>query len=218
MNKIVVFDLDLTLINVDSSSTWCQYMVDHNIASDPNFLNEEKILIERYENGTLDVNDYIKFSMKPLLNIPIVKIEQIMSEFVEQKILSHVYPQALELIEQYKKQGCHLLIISASAAFIVKQIAKHLGIENVIAIEVEQKDGYFTDKIHGIPSFKEGKIIRYKEYIKDHTKFDSLTFYSDSINDLPLLEEADKAYVVNPNEHMLKESKKRGFEIVHWKL
>lgn len=214
---VVVFDLDHTLIKADSSTLWCKYMYQHGIATEDNFLQQEQELMQLYAQGLMNVHDYIAFSMRPLLNLTIDKVQTLIQDYVSTTIVPLIYPQAKALIEQYKNLEVEILIISASASFIVKEIAKYLKIDNVIGLEVAQYNNCYTDKIEGIPAFKEGKVIKLEEFLKSNNRsIQNISFYTDSINDLPLLQRANNAYVVNPDDKLLSIAKAHNYKILFW--
>lgn len=216
-SDLVVFDLDYTLINADCSTLWCEYMYKHNLTCGEAFLKQEQELMKLYDQGTMDVHDYIAFSMQPLLTVPIDKVQALIHDYVSNILVPTIFPQALKLIDYYKSIGTDMLIISASASFIVKEIAKHLKIDNVIGIDVVQKNGFYINKIEGIPSYKEGKVFKLEQFIQAHKQYTGkISFYTDSINDLSLLQKADIAYVVNPNASLQEIAKVNGYEILNW--
>ena len=173
--ELYVFDMDFTLLDVDSSTYWCRYLVEKGIVKDPNFLQQEAALMKQYDAGTMDVHDYIAFSMSVLSQ--------------------HVYPEARALISSLQQEGARILVISASAAFIVRSAAA----------------------FHGHPPFQGGKVDCLKAWQQAHGLEQAVVhFWTDSSNDLPLCRYADHAWVVNPSASFAEQAKQLGFPILHW--
>lgn len=190
-------------------------MVEKGIVEDPNFLAKEKALMDLYDKGQMEVRDYIEFSMKPLLRFTKDEVKNFVSSYVKRDLVTKFYPEALSLIQEYKQRGVEMIIISATASFIVKEVAKYLGIDTVLAIDIKSNGDFYSTKIASTPSFKEGKVIRLEQYLRDQDKkFNNIIFYSDSINDMPLFLRADEKYVVNPSQFFEKIAKEHNFSIL----
>ncbi|MFD2178477.1 HAD family hydrolase [Veronia pacifica] len=216
---LYVFDLDETLIHADSSVLWNQFIVEKGLVTSPDFLEEDKRLMDQYASGDQDLNEYLSFAIAPLLSIPVEKIAELVDECVESKILSTVYPQARTLIETLRAQGKEMLIISASSSFIVEGVGKRLGIPVALGVDLEKSNGCYTSKVRGVPSYKEGKVTRLKSWIAAQNKtFDSIHFFTDSINDLPSCLNADFVYLVNPCPKLREYAKDTQWEILNWSL
>ena len=214
-----IFDLDETLVRCDSSSLFCEYLVESGLVEDPAFLTKERQLIEQYSNQQIPIDDYIKFQLAPLNNLSISEIERLAVDFVATKIHQCIYPQGRELLQQLAQQGHRILIISATAAFIVKAVARELGVEEVIAIDLTEINNKFTGEIQGVPSYREGKVIRLKQWLgQQRESLEQAHFYSDSINDLPLLELVDTPIVTNPDTGLAKIAKQRHWQLLNWQL
>lgn len=215
---LYVFDLDHTLINGDSSTMWCHYMVDNFIVKDPKFLDKEKALMNAYDRGEMDVHDYIAFSMPPLSSIPKEKVNKLVDEYVEKIIADKIFKEAKDLLRRLEQAKEQILLISASADFIVNAVAKFIGIKDVIAVKILVDNGFYTDKIEGVPSFKEGKVICLEKYLMEHPDIDGkITFYTDSINDLPLCLKADNVFTVNPGLLLRQKALDNNWPILNWK-
>ena len=215
---LYVFDLDHTLINGDSSTMWCHYMVDNSIVKDPDFLNKEKALMNAYDRGEMDVHDYIAFSMPPIASIPKDKVDALVAEYVKTVVADKIFKEAKDLLIKLEEEKEQILLISASADFIVKAVAKSIGIKDVIAVKIRVENGFYTNKIEGVPSFKEGKVICLEKYLMDHPQIDGkITFYTDSINDLPLCLTADEVFTVNPGLLLRQKALENNWPILNWK-
>ena len=134
---LYVFDLDYTLIDADSSTLWCRYMVENHIAEDPDFLNKEKRLMDAYDRGELNVHDYIAFSMPPITKIPKEKVDAIVDDFVKNTFSNLIFKEAKELLNELKSQNESILLLSASADMIVNAVARYLGIKEAISVNIK---------------------------------------------------------------------------------
>ncbi len=209
-----VYDLDKTLLNGDSNELWHNYMLELGLLDDE-FISEDKRLMDLYAKGELDMDKYLSFAISALKKLDEKTIESLMGGFLEKKIKPIVFSEAKKLI----KQDEHKLIISATPEFIVRPISLMLGIKECIGMRLLRKDGVFTGKYEKPLSYREGKVECLKNWLKEKNLNPSkIRFYSDSINDLPLLEYADEAYCINPDAKLEKEAKKRGWSIYSWKF
>ncbi|MUL10700.1 HAD family hydrolase [Aliivibrio fischeri] len=216
-HPLYIFDLDETLINGDCAMIWNEFLVDKGIVTTPDFLEEDKRLMALYSRGLMDMEDYLTFAMFPLKDIPTVQVERLIEECVKERILPLLFPEAKILINQLKADNIDMIVISASVSFLVKIVAKHIGIEHAIGIDLKEKEGYYTRHILGVPSYREGKVSRLTEWLNGGDKtYSSLHFYTDSINDLPLCLYADHTYLVNPCEQLAVYSKKKNWPILAW--
>lgn len=214
---LTVFDLDETLVAGDTAMLWNQFLVERNLVTEPNFLERDKILMGRYARGELDMQEYLQFSLAPLASFNTEAIDALVGEFVAECVVPLFYPDGVSLLKQLKQQQGEQLIISATATFIVKQVATQLGIEDALGIDLVLDANCYTSKIAGIPTFREGKVARLKQWLeKNDQRFDSIHFYSDSINDLPLLDYCDSAFVVNPCPKLQTIAQQRGWQELQW--
>lgn len=207
-----VYDLDKTLIHGDSNELWHEYLLDIGILDD-DFIKEDKRLMDLYAKGVLDMDEYLAFAIDALKVVDRKKIDELMDDFLKIKIKPIVYKQTPKLLNEAKNR----LIISATPEFIVSPISKMLGIDECIGMRLITKDGKFTGKYEKPLSYKEGKVTCLKAWLKEKNISPEKTiFYSDSINDLPLLEYADEAFCVNPDEKLREKAQKNGWEIYNW--
>ena len=194
---LYVFDLDYTLIDADSSTLWC---------------------LDAYDRGELNVHDYIAFSMPPITKIPKEKVDAIVDDFVKNTFSNLIFKEAKELLNELKSQNESILLLSASADMIVNAVARYLGIKEAISVNIKVENGFYTDKIDGVPSFKEGKVICLEKYLLEHPEINGkITFYTDSINDLPLCLRADSVYTVNPGILLRQKALENNWPILNWK-
>ncbi len=209
-----VFDLDKTLLCGDSNELWHKHLLELGLL-DEGFIKEDKRLMDLYAKGGLDMDTYLNFVFDALKQTSLDEINSLMDEFLEKKISPLIYPEAKNILTKAK----HKLIISATADFLVTPIAKMLGVDESIGVKLLTKDGKFTGKYQTPLSYKSGKVECLKLWLKQkNLTCKKLIFYSDSINDLPLLEYAHEAHCVNPDEKLKSEAKKRKWDICEWNL
>lgn len=202
-NPLYVFDLDKTLINGDCAMIWNAFLAEKGIATDANFVQEDQRLMALYDQGKMNMADYLAFTIAPLTHLPIEEVHVLAAECVERDILPKQFSQAKTLIAQLQREGIDMLIISASVSFLVKAVAQRLGIKQAIGIDLQLNGDRYSTQISGIPSYREGKVTRLKEWLKTENRSDvTIHFYTDSINDLPLCQYADVTYLVNPCPHL----------------
>ncbi|MCF7494385.1 HAD-IB family hydrolase [Vibrio sp. L5-1] len=214
---LYVFDMDETLINADAAMLWNAFLVEKGIATAPNFIEEDKRLMGLYSEGKLNMEDYLTFSMQPLADMPTEQVTALVEECVEQHILPKQFKQSKPLIEQLDRDNIDMLIISASVTFLVEAVGRKVGIENALGIDLVESQGRFTSEILGVPSYREGKVTRLKEWLDNQeTNYSNIHFYTDSINDLPLCEYADFAYLVNPCPRLKAIADQPNWSILDW--
>jgi HAD superfamily hydrolase (TIGR01490 family) len=214
---LYVFDMDETLVNGDAAMMWNEFLVEKGIASDASFVEEDQRLMGLYTQGKLDMEDYLTFAMQPLADMTTQQVNALVEECVDTKVLPNLFKQTLPLIEQLKRDEIDMLIISASVTFLVEVVGRKLGIPEVLGIDLVEKQGRYTSKIEGVPSYREGKVTRLEQWIAvQPTTYSEIHFYTDSINDLPLCEYADYAYLVNPCPRLQALADRPNWQILNW--
>ena len=214
---LYVFDLDETLINADCAMIWNEFMVEKGIATAPNFIEEDKRLMGLYAEGKMNMEDYLTFSMKPLENMPIEQVNALVEKCVENHILVKLFPQAKTLIEQLLRDEIDMVIISASVTFLVEAVGRRIGIPNALGIDLVVADNRYSAEIDGIPSYREGKVTRLKQWLETQPdNYSEIHFYTDSINDLPLCEYANYAYLVNPCPRLKEHTDRPNWTVLSW--
>ena len=213
--NLAVFDLDHTLINGDSNELWSYFIVKHSLVKDKDtFLKNCNKFQNMYENGHVDVVSSSKNLIKPIIGKKYTDISKLISKFIEEEIKPRVYKKGLNIVKEYKRNKTKTLIISASLSILVKEIAKLFDTQ-AIAINLETKNEIYTGELKGILSYKEGKIIALENWLKDYDIKD-IFFYSDSINDLPLLEYVKYPIVTNPDKKLLKIAKEKNWQTLNF--
>lgn len=215
---LVIYDLDDTLLNEDCSRLWLRFLMDQGLA-DADILQEEARLDEDYRRGELDMNDYLRMQLGPHIGASIQQATAEIDLFIERYVAPHVRPSALDNIRQHQQKGDRCLVVSASARFLVAPIAKYLGIEDAIGVEIELENQIITGNADGVICYQEGKVTRLNEWLeKTGESMDGSWFYSDSHNDLPLLNQVCNPVAVSPDEKLRAVANDKGWSIYEWKL
>lgn len=212
--SLVIFDLDNTLIGGDSDYLWSQFLTEEGVVG-PQHQHENQRFYDEYVAGTLDINEFLTFQLAPLAAHDVDTLKSWRARFMEEKIAPIMLPSAKKLIEKYQNDGATLLIITATNSFVTAPIAERLGIKHLIATEPEIRHGQYTGKVDGTPSFREGKVARLNHWLQttDHN-LDASWFYSDSHNDLPLLERVTHPVAVDPDEKLKAQAQKNGWPVI----
>jgi HAD superfamily hydrolase (TIGR01490 family) len=197
---IALYDLDNTLLAGDSERAWCDFLIDIGVLDGEAFRTENERLYKEYLAGTLNIYDSIKFQLKPLTEYSPEKLRRWQDEFMTSSIEPMITPAAVSLVEKHRAAGDELAIITASNSFVTRPIAERFRIPNLLAIELERVGHRYTGRVLGTPTFREGKVIRLVEWLQEtgHT-LEGSYFYSDSHNDLPLLQWVENPVAVNPD-------------------
>lgn len=212
---LAIFDLDNTLLGGDSDYLWGRYLAENHIVDPDVYHNTNLAFYHDYQSGQLDINAFLEFVFTPLKQHPMTDLLAWREDYLQQKIAPIMLPKAKALIEQHRQQGDTLLIITATNSFLTAPIAEQLGIEHLIATDPEMFDGRFTGKVAGTPSFQHGKVCRLQSWLTEHGQtLDGSIFYSDSHNDLPLLEKVDTPVAVDPDETLRQIAEQRGWKIL----
>tara|TARA_Y100001956_G_scaffold82929_1_gene106941 strand:+ start:4655 stop:5314 length:660 start_codon:yes stop_codon:yes gene_type:complete len=214
---LYVFDMDETLINADCAMIWNAFMVEKGIATQPDFIEQDQRLMRLYAQGKMDMEDYLEFSMAPLASMPIEHVHALVEECVITKVLPHQFTQSKTLIERLARDEIDMVIISASVTFLVEAVGRHLGIQTALGIDLVTEDNRYTAEIEGVPSYREGKVTRLKQWLDVQPEhYSEIHFYTDSINDLPLCECADYAYLVNPCPQLKAHAHRPNWTVLNW--
>ncbi len=199
--KLVLFDLDNTLLKGDSDYAWGQFLVDQGIVDRDLYEARNQEFYRQYQEGTLDIDAFLAFQLAPLANRDPELLQRWHDLFMQQRISPMITSAARELVDRARADADLVAIITATNSFVTRPIAQVFGIGHLIATEPEQIDGRFTGKVSGTPSFREGKISRLHHWLgglgHQLSDFDESWFYSDSRNDLPLLASVTHPVAVN---------------------
>ncbi len=212
---LAIFDLDNTLIAGDSDYSWGQFLVRKNRVNGEYYQRMNEQFYRDYEEGNMDIFKYLHFALEPLAAMAPEELAALHREFMATVIAPMWLPKAVALIQHHRAAGDYLLAITSTNRFVAEPICQQLGLEDLIATELEIRDDRYTGAIIGEPSFREGKVRRLRQWLEE-TGFnlDHSCFYSDSINDLPLLEQVDRPVAVDPDNRLRQCAQARGWEII----
>ena len=212
---LAIFDLDNTLIAGDSDHGWGEFLVANDKVDANHYQRMNDQFYVDYEAGCLDILAYLEFSLAPLAATSMEELAALHLKFMQQIISPLRLPKAEALIEQHRQAGDRLLVITSTNRFIVEPICQALGIDELLATDPEIIDGRYTGKIVGTPTYQEGKVERLKLWLSENNEtLAGSYFYSDSINDLPLLLEVEKPVAVDPDDALSAEATSRGWDII----
>jgi len=215
--QLAVFDLDNTLLPFDSDKAWNQFLIDIDAVDEAYYHDNNERFYQDYLDAKLDIRAYQRFACEVLQNYPIEQVTAWRDQYIQDIVRPQLQIKALECIQAYKIEGFHTLIISATNTFIVEPIASLHGVESYLGCEFEVVNGKYTGELTGIPTYKEGKIAALDTWLSSQgAKATAIHFYSDSINDRPLLERADQAFVVDPDQSLAELAKDQGWPVIQF--
>ncbi len=219
--RLAVFDLDHTLLPLDSDFSWGQFTTAIGWTDPDEFVRRNDAFYAQYKAGTLDIREYIRFATEAARRRGREAALAARERYLDEVIDPAITPQAMDLLRQHRDAGEELLIITATNEFVTTPIAERLGVENLIAVELERDatgpQGWITGEIRGTPSFREGKVQRFDDWLRARglsRETVEFSFYSDSINDLPLMDNADHPVATNPDERLRAVALERGWPIL----
>ena len=212
---LALFDLDNTLLRGDSDHAWCEFLIDKGVLEGEAFRRANDRFYTEYEAGTLDIEEYLAFQLKPLGEYPMEELHRWREEYVATRVEPMISSDALALLEEHRSQGDELVLITATNRFVTEPIAERLNVPTLLATEVEQANGRYTGRPTGVPTFREGKVTRLEEWLKETgNTLEGSFFYSDSRNDLPLLERVDHPVAVNPDPALRAHAEEKDWPIL----
>ncbi|KAB0604250.1 MAG: HAD-IB family hydrolase [Cupriavidus sp.] len=220
--NLALFDLDHTLIPTDSDHEWGRFLVRLGVVDEESYRRKNDEFYTQYKAGTLDIQAFLRFALAPLAANPRDRLDQWRVRFMHEVIEPVITPQARALVYKHLEAGDLCAVVTATNSFVTSPIAQAFGIKHLIATEPETIDGKpesaFTGEVAGVPSFREGKITRVDSWLKSMgakwDDFGSTTFYSDSANDLPLLEKVSEPIAANPDDRLRNHAAAAGWRIM----
>jgi HAD superfamily hydrolase (TIGR01490 family) len=216
--KLALFDLDNTLLSGDSDFEWAQFLISRGVLDREVHEAENLKFYEQYKAGTLDIRAFLDFQLAPLARHPRAELDAWHRQFMAERILPMMTGKARQLVKRHANDGDLMAIVTATNSFVTAPICREFGIPHLIATLPEERDGQFTGKVDGIPSFKEGKIVRVEEWLqslgKDWGSFAGSHFYSDSQNDLPLLRKVSHPVAVDPDDTLRHAALEAGWPVI----
>lgn len=216
--NLALFDLDNTLLNGDSDFEWAQFLIEQGVLDRELFEAKNLAFYEQYKAGTLDIYEFLDFQLKPLSRHARKVLNGWRDDFMQHKVRGMMTAPARELVARHRAVEDVCVIITATNSFVTSPIAREFGVEHLIATEPEEKDGEFTGCVAGVPCFREGKITRLEDWFAQRgwgwDSFADSFFYSDSLNDLPLLAKVNNPIAVDPDATLRKYAEQHGWRIL----
>ncbi|CAM8297112.1 HAD family hydrolase [Candidatus Methylopumilus planktonicus] len=213
--NLALFDLDNTILAGDSDYNWSRFLIQEGYLDGAIHAEKNEKFYADYKAGILDIYAFVEFQFKPLARNPRTVLNQLLKKYVEEVIKPMITEKARALVKKHQDEGDLIIVITATNSFITKPIAELFGIENLIGTDPEEKEGEFTGKVSGLPSFKEGKVTRLEAWLKGKNlslaSFEKSYFYSDSHNDLPLMQKVTHPVAVDSDDVLSEYAKSKGW-------
>jgi HAD superfamily hydrolase (TIGR01490 family) len=220
--KLALFDLDNTLLAGDSDFEWAQFLIAKGVLDREVHEAKNREFYEHYKAGTLDIHAFLDFQLKPLARHARPQLEDWHREYMATRIKPMITDQARALVKEYQQKADKVAIITATNRFVTGPIAREFGVEHLIATEVEEIDGHYTGRGAGIPCFKEHKVTRLEMWLSElGLLWEDITeswFYSDSLNDLPLLSKVTHPVAVDPDDTLEAHARLNGWPIISLRI
>jgi HAD superfamily hydrolase (TIGR01490 family) len=216
--NLVLFDLDNSLLNGDSDYEWARFLISQGVLDGAVYEAKNDEFFRQYKAGTLNIFEFLEFQLAPLGAHPREQLDRWHAQFMRDHILPLMGAKARALVKKHIDEGSLCAIVTATNAFITAPIAREFGVPHLVATELEQHEGRYTGRPSGTPCFREGKLERVDLWLATlgHAwdDFAQTWFYSDSLNDLPLLERASKPVAVDPDDTLHRLALKRGWPVI----
>jgi HAD superfamily hydrolase (TIGR01490 family) len=216
--RLALFDLDNTLLACDSDYEWGQFLVDRGILEREVYEAQNRTYYDQYAAGTLDIHEYLGFALRPLAEHTPEDLARWHADFMSSRILPAITGPARALVRGHTERGDLCALITATNSFVTAPIAREFGIPHLIATEPEFKNGRYTGRVAGTPCFREGKVKRLGEWLAglglSMSDFAESVCYSDSHNDLPLLQQVSRPVAVSPDERLAQEAGRNGWAVI----
>jgi HAD superfamily hydrolase (TIGR01490 family) len=221
MTQLALFDLDHTLLPCDSDYEWGQFLARIGVVDSKYYAQQNERFYQDYKDGKLNIQEFLRFALKPLSEHSRAQLKEWHDAFMQEVITGHLRQQAIDLVKRHQDAGDLCCVVTATNSFVTRPIVESFGITHLVATEPatlgDNPLANFTGEVKGIPSFREGKIQRVHEWLAiQNLALDQLPksyFYSDSMNDLPLLEKVSNPVATNPDARLRDEASKR-----HWPI
>lgn len=217
---IALFDLDNTLLPIDSDHEWGRFLVKIGVVDADYYARENERFYNDYKAGKLDIYGFLAFALEPLASHARSQLDAWHAQFMSEVIRPNIRPQALDLVKQHQDAGDLCCIVTATNSFVTRPISQLFGVHHLIATEpeIDPKSNTFTGKVAGLPNFKEGKVTHVEDWLtKLNTSWSALhgsTFYTDSMNDLPLMEKVQSPIATNPDDRLRNHAVTHGWKIL----
>ena len=219
--RLALFDLDNTLLAGDSDHAWGEFLIDNKLVDGEQHRKQNDSFYEDYKRGDLDIDAYVLFTLQPILSMPREKQLELRSQYFAAQIANLITPASRDLVKSHSEAGDFCLIITATNSFLTTPIAEAYGVDQLIATDLVSNGDQMTGIIAGTPCFQAGKVGRLRQWLandaralRDQLTLDHSIFYSDSSNDLPLLEASSEPVVVDGDDKLLQVARERGWRAI----
>ena len=216
--NLTLFDLDNTLLDCDSDYEWGQFLVDRGVLERAEYEAQNASFYEQYKAGTLDIHEFLGFALRPLAEHTPEDLARWQAEFMAARIRPAIGAASRALVRGHLEAGDLCAVVTATNSFVTGPIAREFGVAHLVATEPERAAGRFTGRAAGTACFREGKIARVDAWLASEghalADFAQSSFYSDSHNDLPLLERASRPVAVDPDHRLAAEAARRGWPVI----
>ena len=212
---LAIFDLDHTLLHGDSDQLWGEFFARRANLDEEQRIRTSQRFYDDYVKGKLDLEAFLEFALAPLSQFPMAQLIQWRNEFIQSVIDPIILPAAVDLIEEHRSRGDTPIIITATNHFLTEPIAGLFGVKHLLATQPEIRNGQFTGRYTGVPTFREGKVVVLNMWIKEHNEsLSGSYFYSDSANDIPLLDLVDHPIAVDPDPTLRLYAEERNWQVI----
>lgn len=216
--QLALFDLDHTLLPLDSDYEWGRFLARIGAVEPDHQQSENDRFYQQYLAGTMNIQEFLAFQLAPLAAHPRERLDRWHAQFMDEVILPAIRPAALDLVARHRSDGTLCAIVTATNEFVTAPIARRFGIEHLIATRIEERDGRYTGRPYGTPTYREGKVVRTGEWLialgHDWNSFERSWFYSDSANDIPLLSRVSDPVATNPDERLTAHAQRHGWPVL----
>jgi len=211
--NLAVFDLDHTLLQADSDHGWNAFLVDIGVVTDREFAESNERWYREYTSGTLDIHEYNRWAFRLHREFGTAQVTQWRDQYVRERVADMIAPKTPEVLAKHRAAGDRILVITATSEFIAGPIIEAMGISDYLGLKNEMVDGNYTGELIGIPTFQAGKVQALAQWRAEQNEhYDKVWFYSDSHNDLPLLEQADYPVAVDADERLTRHAEQNGWQ------
>lgn len=216
--RLALFDLDHTLLPLDSDYEWGEFTLRKGWCDKQAFGSRNAAFFADYQKGTLDIHAYVRFATEAIRKLGQQAADEAHRDFMQEVIEPHIQPAARALLQQHRDAGDTIVIVTATNEFVTRPIARALGVEHLLAVNLARDaSGWITGEIEGVPTMRAGKVTRMEAWMAERgLRWDSVDsiFYSDSMNDVPLLEKVNTAVATNPDDRLRQLAAERGWRIL----
>lgn len=215
--KLALFDLDNTLLKGDSDHAWGEFLISNALVEEKAHREKNDYFYDQYKQGALDIHGYVAFTLEPVLQLDNTQRAQLLAEFMRQSVEPIILDKGRELVRRHLDAGDFCIIITATNEFISTPIAKLFNADLIIATELQINDDRYNGKISGTPCYQDGKVSKLNVWLgqqENRFNLSDAVFYSDSINDLPLLQEVATPVAVDPDQRLREKAETEGWKIL----